>query len=66
MTVSHGKGRLIMSGSANSGLLHLLLSFSLGSFWAGLSKSDAELLYHGKCSPNLLAVWLTDENQVHQ
>ena len=62
MTVSHQSGntshtgRLIMSGGAKFG--HLLLAFCFGSFWAGYSKSDTELLYQGKYSPNMLAATL--------
>eukprot|EP00438_Fugacium_kawagutii_P024122 Skav222758 [mRNA] locus=scaffold600:119844:132414:+ [translate_table: standard] len=59
MTVSHQSGntshtgRLIMDGGAKFG--HLLMAFCFGSFFAGYSKSDTELIYSGRYSPNLLA-----------
>lgn len=59
MTVSHQSGntshtgRLIMAGGAKFG--HLLAAFCFGSFFAGYSKSDTELIYSGRYSPNLLA-----------
>ena len=34
---------------------HLLLAFCFGSFFAGYSKADTELIYSGRYSPNLLA-----------
>jgi len=62
MTVSHQSGntshtgRLIMAGGAKFG--HLLATFCLGSFFAGYSKADCELIYSGRYSPNLLAAAL--------
>eukprot|EP00438_Fugacium_kawagutii_P028482 Skav205458 [mRNA] locus=scaffold4682:78970:79707:+ [translate_table: standard] len=62
MTVSHQSGntshtgRLIMDGGAAFG--HLLLAFCFGSFFAGYSKADTELIYSGRYSPNLLAASL--------
>eukprot|EP00438_Fugacium_kawagutii_P004872 Skav203388 [mRNA] locus=scaffold1379:574553:575251:+ [translate_table: standard] len=62
MTVSHQSGntshtgRLIMDGGAKFG--HLLLAFCFGSFFAGYSKADCELIYSGRYSPNLLAASL--------
>lgn len=62
MTVSHQSGntshtgRLIMNGGAAFG--HLLLAFCFGSFFAGYSKADTELIYSGRYSPNLLAAAL--------
>eukprot|EP00435_Cladocopium_sp_Y103_P067143 s59_g29.t1 len=59
MTVSHQSGntshagRLIMAGGAKFG--HLLAAFCFGSFFAGYSKADTELIYSGRYSPNLLA-----------
>ncbi|CAK9055769.1 unnamed protein product [Durusdinium trenchii] len=59
MTVSHQSGntshtgRLIMAGAAKFG--HLLTTFCLGSFFAGFSKADCELIYSGRYSPNMLA-----------
>ena len=37
---------------------HLLLAFCFGSFFAGYSKADTELIYSGRYSPNLLAAAL--------
>ena len=44
------------NGGATFG--HLLLAFCFGSFFAGLSKADTELIYSGRYSPNLLAAAL--------
>jgi hypothetical protein len=35
-----------------------LLAFCFGSFFAGYSKADTELIYSGRYSPNLLAAAL--------
>ncbi|CAE7361816.1 unnamed protein product [Symbiodinium natans] len=59
MTVSHQSGntshtgRLILNGGAK--FFHLMLTFCIGSFVAGLSKCDQEAVYQGRYSPNLLA-----------